>query len=747
MSGRNLALSVIVRLKETISGPLGKLQSRLKSIGNLGRKIGALGGVLAGISFAAPIHQAAAFDSQLRDIAITAGLTGKEVEKYIAKQSRAFEELALKTGQTSRDVAAGAQLLIAAGMEEKLINDLMPAIARTSTAAGAAMEDTAKTAFALSNTLKVPAADMETAMGKLVTAGKLGRFEFANMAKSFPELASQVQKLGLTGQEAVSTLGASLQIAMYGTDSPDTAANNFKNFLAKITSPDTVKRFKKAGIDLPKVMADATAKGINPVEAMFQKIQQATKVSKKDIDAIYARAKKEGKSDKEAEAEVKSRMEKVLASTELGKLFSDIQVMDFLIPLLANIDKYKEFKQEIGGSDSTVIGEDFNSRMNGIEKQWQRFGEIGEQMSRRVGRAFATNLEWMNKGLEKLLQGLSWLDTTFPGLVDTILSFGGILLLAAGSLGILTTILPVVSAGLSVLAGIVGLILSPLGLLIGLLAGAVYIIYENWDTFAPYFKGLWNGLKNIFKGGVSIISGLLSGDFSRVFSGMKQLGSGLVQSFQSSWSILSTVFMKGIGTIDRLLGTNLTGKIQNVAAKLEPAWNAITTAVSRGMEAVGSALMGDFGPARQLFDDFITFVLDWGNKLKDDMRAAIVAAKDGVVKAFSDLWDAAKQTFYDFLSSITEGLTSLPGKISGMFTWNEAPAEATASQGTEQKQGLGPLSRRGFGASYASRFASSTEVSGRIVVSAAEGSKIVNTESSNPAVPLAPDRGTTLGRP
>jgi len=746
MGGRNMALSVVVRLRDMMSGPLSGLRNKLKSVADMGRKIGLIGGAIAALSFAAPLQSAAAYNDSVRDIAITAGLAGKEATAYVTAQTRAYDKLALKVGQGNARIVEGAQLLIAAGMEEPLVNRLLPAVGRTATAANATMEDTAKTAFALSNTLNIPVEQMETAMGKLITAGKLGRFEFKDMAKSFPELTSQVKKLGLEGQEAVATLGASLQVAMYGTDSPDSAANNFKNFLNKITAPDTVKRFAKAGLDLPTILADATAKGINPVEAMFEKIRQATNVSKKDIDAIYSKAKASGKTDKEAEAEVKERMQRVMASTELGKLFGDMQVLDFLVPLLANLDKYKEFKKEIGGAGADVIDTDFNTRMDGEGKKLEMIMERLTQLQQRIGQGFAGNLDWVGSALDGVIAGVDWIEQKFPGLLPIILSVVGGMLMLGAAVAVLT---PVFTA----LAAVFGVLFSPIGLILAglaLLAAAAYTIYANWDEFGQYFKAMWSGVKNIFGGYIDVIAGLLTGDFGRAWNGVKRIFSGLGQWFQGGWSVIGGLFRRGIQALDSILGTDIWGTLvsttEALAGKLAPAWDAAM-----------AALDGDFGPAKKLFDDFVSWLSGWGERLGTDLVNAIAAAKDGVVAAFADMWAAAKDKFWEFIGDITAGLSSLPGKIKNMFSFGggssaddnipAATGDGPPEFGDNKGFAPGIGGTRGFAKSTLGGGKTETEVGGRIVVSAAEGARIVNTESTNPAVPLSPDRGTVLGRP
>jgi thiamine pyrophosphokinase len=46
-----------------------------------------------------------------------------------------------------------------------------------------------------------------------------------------------------------------------GAGDADSAANNIQNLLSKIQSPETVKKFAKFGIDLPKALKKAAREG------------------------------------------------------------------------------------------------------------------------------------------------------------------------------------------------------------------------------------------------------------------------------------------------------------------------------------------------------------------------------------------------------------------------------------------------------------------------------------------------------
>ncbi|MCY1669344.1 phage tail tape measure protein [Rhizobium sp. SL86] len=382
MSNRNMALDVIVRLKDLLTGPLRRLRSTLDGIAGMARKIGLVGGAVAAISFMGPIQEAAAFQQQLLDIAGTSNLVGKAAFDLVENSKAKYEELSLVVGQYSDTIAKGAGQMIAAGVDPTLVDQSIGLIGRSATAANAEFNDMAGVATSLLTTLRMPADQLEGAMAGLVVAGKEGAFELKDMARYFPTLTGQMAKFGVTGREAVNTLGAALQIARKGTSDPAEAANNLKNFLSKILAPETIKNFAKAGVDIEAVMKDAATKGINPIEAVVQKISKLTGISGKEIAGLLKTAKDNGLEGADALASVREQLEKIYGAGKLGSIFGDMQVMDFLIPMLANIDEYKRIRQEVANATGSVIDKDFETQMEGLNRQLTIFNEIGTQAGR-----------------------------------------------------------------------------------------------------------------------------------------------------------------------------------------------------------------------------------------------------------------------------------------------------------------------------------------------------------------------------
>lgn len=504
---RSMALDVLVRLRDRMSGPMRRLQRNLRSLANVGRQIGFIGTAIAAISFLGPIQQAAAFEQQLLDIAGTANLVGDAAFDFAKKTGRQYEDLALVIGQVSDTIADGAGQMIAAGVDEGVIDRNIATIGKSATAASAEFSEMAAVATSLLNILDVPETELEGALAGLVVGGKEGAFELKDMARYFPQLTGQMKKFGITGREASDQLAAMLQVARMGTSDTGQAATNLQNFLSKALAPVTQKKFRELGVDIQAVMQDAAAKGINPIEAMLQKIGKLTGVSSGSISKYMDVARARGLEGGDALEYVREQLEAIGAAGKLGELFQDQQVLDFLIPMMANIDEYKRIQAQVAAATGATIDADFDTKMQSLNVQLVRFREIGTQAMRDVGFAFG---EWLPGINDQLEAGLKWLretDEATGGWVRQALVAAGGGILFAGALGALGLALPIVAAGFAALGSVVAIALGPLGLIIGLVAAGAVHMAKNWDRYGPRIQRMWDRTKRAFvDGGREIMS-------------------------------------------------------------------------------------------------------------------------------------------------------------------------------------------------------------------------------------------------
>ncbi|MGO4558328.1 phage tail tape measure protein [Mesorhizobium sp. 2RAF21] len=670
MSGRSMALDVLVRLRDHLSGPLRSLKNNLSSLVGFARKIGVLGAAVAGISFMGPIQEAAAFQQKLLDIAGTAELTGKAAFAFVDQAEIRYDALAIKIGQHSDTIADGVGQMIAAGVAPKLIDATIADIGRATTAANASFSDMSGVGVSMLNNLKLPADQMRDSLGALVVAGKLGSFELKDMAASFPNLTSGVAKFGVKGREAVNFLASALQIARKGTADPAAAANNLSNFLDKALAPLTKKNFEKHGVDIEAVMMDAAAKGINPIEAVIQKIGKLTGVNETQIATFMKKAKQNGLEGAEALGFVREQLEAIGAAGKIGELFQDKQVLDFLVPFLANIEEYKDIKSKVAAATGAVTDADFDTQMAGINRQLTIFREVGTQAVRFVGMAFA---QWLPSMNEWAIAALGWLrefDQTSGGMASQLLVYAGAGLMVAAALGAIGFVLPIVGAGFAVVFG-------PLRLLTRGMTGLLRLLPRAGRALVDFFRG-WSSLARGL--GYSNVAGLFRSVFAALpreaMSALRRLGPVLRGSVAAGWMIpLAFDFIDDMG---RTPEQRLEQIAKNHAAYRDLEKRVDQSSFGQwwqGVKDSANSMMGlEQGEvpaevfARKTIDalnglkQFLTQPIDWQNVLPKN----VVEAYNKVISVVENL-KSSLEGFAEWLSDFT-----LPTINLNPFSWGSS---------------------------------------------------------------------------
>ena len=322
-----------------------KLQREIKNTSDMLDKLGqnmtkvggaltlAGGGLAYKLGITEAIPEAFQMEHRLRELGNVGQLSAKQLEdmdKRLASISR-------YTNQMRPEIAEGLNVLVASGIDPTKALDYMNVIGRTATGEQAAIEDISRTAFAVSDNLKVPIDDLAKSMDILAMSGKEGRFELKDMAAAFPSLTAGAAMLGMKGTPAVASLGAALQVAMKGAGEASEAANNLENFIQKVTSPLAVKNFKEVfGGNLKQVLLDAAAQGRDPI---LEVIEMMNELSGGDVFKV-------------------------------SEVFQDKQVLNFIKPMMQNLDEYKRIKASALSAEG-VVDSDFEHMMETTNEQFK----------------------------------------------------------------------------------------------------------------------------------------------------------------------------------------------------------------------------------------------------------------------------------------------------------------------------------------------------------------------------------------
>ncbi|GLO24194.1 phage tail tape measure protein [Pseudomonas putida] len=379
-----------------------------------------IGRAVVGTGMAAvPTMISANYQAVIRDIAIKADIANKPEEQQL---TRTVIDTAKDTGMSRNDVADLVNQLVGAGMELDKALSYAPVAAKFAIGQGASGVDTASMIQALQQNAKISDPKvMQQALEAIAYQGQAGSFEASDMAKWFPQLLAGMEKNGITGLDAVTSLGSMLQVQMKTAGSSDEAANNFKNWMEKIGAGDIKKAYSDVGIDYQASLNTGLQKGMNVIEAsmaLAMKYVQATDPAKaKKIEEAKAKIDKEV--DPEKAAAALEALEKTLRT---GDLFADMQVKAALTAYAQNRGLYEELKAD-SKKASGILDKNLAERRETSAQQWAETVQSIDDAMRSIGDAIRPATDMVATGVTTVARGLTKLADGFPSVV---LGIGGI---------------------------------------------------------------------------------------------------------------------------------------------------------------------------------------------------------------------------------------------------------------------------------------------------------------------------------
>ncbi|MCG9063585.1 phage tail tape measure protein [Laribacter hongkongensis] len=350
------------RLGRTVKGlqlqQLGATQ--MQSGVGIGRTAAAAAG-----SFAIPTRISADYQAIVRDIAIKGDFANTGQEKAL---DAAIRKSAADSGMNQTDMANAANALVSNGMAIENVMANLAVIGKFAVGQNSNGDETARMIFAMSQA-GVRDAEMRQALEAIAFQGNQGSFESSDMARWLPGLLPEMNKLGVYGKDAVIQLGAMLQVQKKASGSADEAANNLKNWMAKIGAEDTKKNYKDVGINYEGSMNAHIERGMSPLEASMELARQYIE----KIDPKKA-AEMKKKADELAaikdDGERKRQMDAFSETMKMGTLFGDMQAKTALTAYLQNRQDYIDLKKG-GESADGVLDKGLEQRREASAQKWK----------------------------------------------------------------------------------------------------------------------------------------------------------------------------------------------------------------------------------------------------------------------------------------------------------------------------------------------------------------------------------------
>ncbi|EDV0904752.1 phage tail tape measure protein [Salmonella enterica subsp. salamae] len=468
-----------------------------------------------------------------------------------------IRDWSLNFNQDQNALQSAASVMIEGGVHAlQELSVYMPDIAKAATATRDSAQIWAQAAIATHDKLNIAPENFHSAQNIMASVAKNGDVSIAEQTQWLNHFAART---GVQGTEGLAELTATMQIAMKNTTGASEAAANFDHFLKSTFSEKTDRWFASQGVDLQGSLLEHQQNGIGITDAMTHIVQmQLEKMAPQILETFKQTMKIEDLS-------ARSDALRAMAETfNLNEMFGDSQTLDFLAPMLAHKEEYRQLRSAaMQAAGQNLIADNFTVRMTSPGEQtkalqlalndlWLTLGlalipainELAQSTTPLVrqfsawlrenpalvqGLARVIGVIWLFNGALNLLKlGINLLVSPFIRLIDIVLKVKTSLALG-GAANSALSMLKTFGKGAKSLALLLGrglagglkrvgqtfiwlgrvLLMNPIGLVITAIAGAAYLIYRYWEPISSFFSGVWSQVQTAFDGGIAGITRLI----------------------------------------------------------------------------------------------------------------------------------------------------------------------------------------------------------------------------------------------
>lgn len=618
MASETKHIDLVMRLVDQVSRPLVAIRSNMektantsqrigRTVRNVGRSISGIGEALMPASMAIVgaatlgAHAFINFDAIITGAGAKAGATAEEMQKMRDAAAKLGADMPI----SATDAATAMDRLAAAGYSANEVIGAMPAIVTASVASG---EDLATTSDVVSNALNIwalrsgdvaaNAAHVADVVQVAANQSSLGMQDFgvamqyagapaATLGVSIEDLSTAMAIMKNNGIEA-STIGTSLRstftrlsappkqaalaIEQLGLQTKD-AAGNFLGLQPIIEQ----LRDKMSGMSNTEQVAIAKAlAGEEAYSGLLSLIRTAPDDYQKMSDAIH---NADGASN--AQYEVMSKTMKVTIDNMLGSFESlAISMGTVLTPQINSIanalGSFADMLNDLSPETKLLIG----NILGGV----LAFTAFALVLGRIVSFGGNAIILWskMGKALESTAK-----STKTVVLVTRALNSGfGLLrrgLISAGS-AMVRMALMVARAGMAFIA-------SPIGLVLTAIAIAIYLVYRNWDTLAPYFISAWNAIKNAATSAWGVLQPVYAGIVLGIHSawqGISQGVSNIISFFGNLIDYVASTFSAGWSSAWQSVVDSFTSIFGSVAGVCDSIMSGVKATINSVIDGINS---------------------------------------------------------------------------------------------------------------------------------------------------------------
>ena len=574
--------------------------------------------------------------------------------------------------------------------DEGAIEDLTRKAMSLSKVIDTDVNEVTKTAWSLMSNLGMTG---DEAMDMIAKGAQIGLNTSGDWLDTLWEYAPTFKEMGLSSQEMFNMYVAGAEAGAFNTDKMGDSLKEFGVLNQEVTKKSS-DAYKTLGLDAGK-MTKALASGGQEGADAFGIITMAlagvdNEVKRNELgiammgtmwedlgeDVVLAMVN--GKDSVVEFTGASDQMQDSVSETPFMRLKGAIRsLMDSLVPLgeaLMNVfDTVMPYIISFAEKVSTM----FDSLPMGAKLGVVAFG------------IFLVALAPMLIMVGLVAQGIGALITVFGAVSAPVLAIvAGIALLIAGLAIAYAKFEPFRNAVNKVFLGIKSVVMQAVGAVVAFVQEKLAQIRQFWDEngegiltavktvwgfIAPIIQGaltvalfvvqyIWNAIKGVIDGALGIIiglvrifSGLFTGDFSKMWEGVKQLFLGAVQFV---WNLMSLTFVRGVlkaitslakGALNGVRGMWDTIRLQFMYGKdrVIAFINALRSGGISAFNSMGSAL-------KSIAQGIWNFIKSIFSK----MASTVSSIFNGIKSVASSVWNGIKSTIIGIAMALYNGITS-----------------------------------------------------------------------------------------
>jgi TP901 family phage tail tape measure protein len=260
--------------------------------------------------------------------------------------------------------------------------------------------------------------------------------------------------------------------------------------------------------------------------------------------------------------------------------------------------------------------------------------------------------EWFGK----LPTGVQTFVVVLAGLVAAL---GPVLMMIGAVASGISAVVPVLGVLGAAFGAIVGVITSPITLIVAAVVGLAYVIYRNWDTIKRWTAAAWNAVKNV----LATVWGWIRTAVVAYFNLYRAVVVGVWNAVRSATSAVWGAIRAVLSTVWGWIKTAVSAYFNAYRAVIVAVWNAIRAVTSAVWNAIRGVLSSVWSAIRGIVSGGINAI-----------RSILVGGWNAIRGAAQAAWNAVVSIFTNAWNRISGIVSKISGALSKLAFWRKSPS-------------------------------------------------------------------------